>query len=284
MRGKIRGSPTASSLGDLPFVIKMSNIAVLGERVHTPAAAPVIMTRDRQTGLWVRNLIGLCVITSLAGYNAWSYWRDTRPLPALKTVSDWVRHEDYAQAEPILRELSLRSPYNGEVRMVLARALAGRGDLLDCARQLREVPFWSPAKAEALYREGQSYIKLDRAKDAEAAWLELIKDDPLHPIASDLFQDACQELLKIYAIEDRWEDAYPVMWAAYDHASSVDRPVLLAMRMRPEMERVAPKESIAVIRRYVAAAADDWEALRAWLTLSWRLAVPLKPHITFRHV
>ena len=146
---------------------------------------------------------------------------------------------------------------------MLARVLAGRGDLLGCARQLHEVPFWWPSKAEALLREGQSYIKLDRAKDAEAAWLELIKDDPLHPVTADLFQDACQELLKIYAIEDRWEDAYPVIWAAYDHASPVDQPVLLTMRMRPELERVSPKESIEILRRYVAAASDDWEAIRA---------------------
>ena len=38
---------------------------------------------------------------------------------------------------------------------------------------------------------------------------------------------------------------------------------MLAMRMRPELERVAPKESIDILRRYAAAAADDWEALRA---------------------
>ncbi len=59
---------------------------------------------------------------------------------------------------------------------------------------------------------------IDRAKDAEHAWLEVIKDDPLHPVSPDIFHDACQELLKLYAIEDRWEDAYPVIWTAYDRA------------------------------------------------------------------
>jgi tetratricopeptide (TPR) repeat protein len=91
----------------------------------------------------------------------------------------------------------------------------------------------------------------------------LIKYDPLHPVPSNLFQDVCQELLKLYAIEDRWEDAYPVMWTAYDHAAPIDHPALLAMRIRPELERIAHKESIEILRRYVAAAADDWEALRA---------------------
>jgi tetratricopeptide (TPR) repeat protein len=70
-------------------------------------------------------------------------------------------------------------------------------------------------------------------------------------------------LLKLYAIEDRWEDAYPVIWTAYDHALPYERPVLLVMRMRPELERVAHKDTIEILKRYVAAAPDDWEALRA---------------------
>jgi tetratricopeptide (TPR) repeat protein len=222
----------------------------------------------------VWKLFGLCVIASLLGFNSWWYWRDTRTLPDLKTVLDWMQREQYAQAEPALREYLRRSPYDGELRMMLARALAGRGDLLGCARQLHEVPFWWPGKAEALYREGQSYIKMNRAKDAEASLLELIKDDPLHPVPADVFQDACQELLKIYAIEDRWEDAYPVMWMAYDHAAPVDHAALLAMRLRPEMERIAPKESIEVITRYVAAAAEDWEALRALANAEQALSRP----------
>ena len=241
----------------------MSNVAAPIERLTAPSAAPVTLPRARRAGTLAGNLIGLCVIVIVAAFNAWWYWRDNRPLPDLKTVSDWMRREQYAEVETILREHLRRSPYDAEMRMMLARALAGRGDLLGCARQLHEVPVWSPVRAEALFREGQSYIKIDRAKGAEAAWLELIKDDPLHPVADDLFQDACQELLKIYAIEDRWEDAFPVMWTAYDHAAPVDHAALLTMRMRPELERVAPKESIEVIKRYVAAAADDWEALRA---------------------
>ena len=206
---------------------------------HRPAAA---------NGSLVWKLVGVCLIAGLSGFNAWWYWRDTRPLPDLNTISDWISQERYLEAEPALREHLRRSPHDGEARMMLAQALAGRGDLLACASQLHEVPYWSPRKAEALYREGQSYFEIDRAKDAEAAWLELIKDDPLHPVPPEIFHDACQALLKLYAIEDRWEDAYPVMWTAYDHAAPIDRPVLLAMRMRPELERIAPKESIGVLR------------------------------------
>ena len=180
----------------------------------------------------------------------------------------------YADAESALREILRKSPHGAEARMMLARALAGRGDVLNCARQLHEVPFWSPLKAEALYREGQAYLQIDRAKNAEAAWLAAIEDDPLHPVKPDLFHDICQGLLNLYAIEDRWEDAYPVMWTAYDHVAPVDQPVLLTMRMRPELERVSPKESIAILGRYVAADADDWEARRSLARAEQALSRP----------
>ena len=244
-------------------MLTMSNMTAPVERPLTPVAAPVTAAHGRQSGSLVWRLVGACVIVILSGFNVQCYWRDTRTLPHLNTVSDWIRREQYLRAETVLREHLRRSPHDGEARMMLARALAGRGDLLGCARQLHEVPFWWPRKPEALLREGQAYLQIDRARDAEAAWLNALRDDTVHPISPDVFHDVVQEVLKIYAIEDRWEDAYPVIWTAYDHASPAEYPVLLAMRIRPELERVAPKESIEILRRYVAAAPDDWEAVRA---------------------
>jgi tetratricopeptide (TPR) repeat protein len=246
-----------------PVVITMSNITAASERPPTLAVAPAVAVHGRRKGPWALKLVGTCAIVILSSFSAWWYWRDHRALPDLKTVSEWVRRNQYARAEPVLREYLRRSSRDGEARMMLARALAGRGDFLGCARQLHEVPFGWPRKAEALLREGQAYLQIDRAKDAEDAWLNALRDDPVHPISPDLFHDVVQDLLKIYAIEDRWEDAYPVIWTAYDHASPAEHPDLLVMRMRPELERVAPKDSIEILRRYVAAAADDWEALRA---------------------
>jgi tetratricopeptide (TPR) repeat protein len=242
----------------------MSHVAAPSERPLAHATAEgVKASHGRRNGYFARALVATCLLVGLSVFNAWWYWRDTRPLPDVNTISDWMRREQYPRAETALREQLRRSPHDAEARMSLARVLAARGDALGCARQLHEVPYWWPLKAEALYREAQSYIMIDRAKDAEAAWLELIKDDPLHPAPPDLFHDACRDLLKLYAIEDRWDDAYPVMWTAYDRADPIDRPVWLTMRMRPELERITPKESIAVLKRYVTAAADDWEALRA---------------------
>jgi tetratricopeptide (TPR) repeat protein len=244
----------------------MSNLTAASERPPTLAAAPVMALHGRRQGSWARHVAGVSLMAILSVFNAWWYWRDTRSLPDLDTISDWMRREQYARAEPVVREHVRRSPHDGEAQMMLARIariMAGRGDLLGCARQLHAVPFWWPQKAEALLREGQSYLKIDRAKDAETAWLSALTGDRVRSIAPDIFHDIAQELLKLYAIEDRWEDAYPVIWMTYDHADPADHPVLLAMRMRSELERVAFNESSKVLRRYVAAAADDWEAVHS---------------------
>ena len=200
----------------------------------------------------------------LVAFNVWWYWRDNRPIPDLGTISRWMSQEKYAQAEPALREHLRRAPHDGELMITLARSLAARGDLLSCARQLHEVPSWWPQKAEARFREGQSYFQIDRARDAEEAWLLVLQEDPLHPVPENLYHDACMGLLNLYAIEDRWEDAYPLIWAAYDHASGSDERLnWLTMRMRAELERISHKESITSLRRYVAADPLDLEALRA---------------------
>jgi len=234
--------------------------------VATPAKRPLeppTKAPARRSRLSWLQLAGISLALGLLGFNAWWYWRDTRPLPDLATIARFMSRDQYAQAEPALREYLRRSPHDGEARMMLAKVYGARADLLNCARQLHEVPYWWPQKWEALYREGQSYLMIDRARDAEQIWLQVIKDDPLHPVPADVFHDTCQELLKLYAIQDRWEDAYPVIWTAYDRAPASEKSTWLIMRMRAELERVAPKESIAQLRRYVAAAPDDWQSLRA---------------------
>ena len=208
-------------------------------------------------------LAAAALAAGVAASNVWWYWRDTRPVASLKTIVTWLAREQFAQAEDALREHLRRSPHHGEARILLARALAGRGDLAPCARELHEVPPWWPTKADALLREGQAYLMIDRAKDAEAAWLAVVEDDPLHPRPHDIFHDASLELLKLYSTEDRWEDAFVILWNAYDRAAPADLPTLLSMRLRSEMERVAPEETVPRLERYVAADPTDWEALRA---------------------
>jgi tetratricopeptide (TPR) repeat protein len=208
-------------------------------------------------------LVAFLLLACLLAFNVWWYRRAARPLADYETVSEWIRSERYAEAETALRERLRRSKDDSQARMMLARVLGARNDFLGCARELRKVPYWSPDKPEALLREGQAHITINRARDAERAFLEVIRDDPSHPISPALYHDAAQELLKIYAVEDRWEDAYPIIWKSYDHAEPVDHAALLLMRLRPELERVSHKESSTVLKRYIAAQPDDWEAFRA---------------------
>ena len=122
-----------------------SAVAAPRERPFSPSPG-----RHHRSLVW--KLLGICLLAGLSRFNAWWYWRDTRDLPALKTISDWISQERYLKAEPALREHLRRSPHDAEARMMLARALAGRGDLLACASQLHQVPHWSPRKPEASSR------------------------------------------------------------------------------------------------------------------------------------
>jgi tetratricopeptide (TPR) repeat protein len=216
----------------------------------------------------MRNWLGkkifrVLLLLSVLAFNFSWYSRASRPTPNYDKVSKWIQLEQFVKAESALRDHLRKSTRDNQARISLARVLAARNDFLNCARELNEIPFWSVEKPEALFREGQSYLSINQARNAERAFLEVIKDDPSHPISPGLYHDASQELLKIYAIEDRWEDAYWVIWRSYDHAKPVDYLPLLLMRLRPELERLAHKESSSILSQFVSAQFDDWEALQA---------------------
>jgi tetratricopeptide (TPR) repeat protein len=132
-----------------------------------------------------------------------------------------------------------------------------------CALQLREIPFWWPTKAEAILHEGQAYLMTDRAKDAETCWLAVLKDDPLHPSPPDTMHTASQQLLELYATENRWDDAAEIIWETYDRTVPAEQLSLLGMRVKSELERLSPEATISQLERYVAADPTDWEARRA---------------------
>jgi tetratricopeptide (TPR) repeat protein len=209
----------------------------------------------------------MLLVTSLIlgeiAWNAWWYWRDTWPVADLRLIEIWIGNREYGPARKELQEHLRRAPHDGAARMMLARVLAARGNLTGCTRELQRVPAWWPQKAEARYREGQAYLLMNRARDAEAALLAVIDADPLHPADPAVFHDASQELISLYATEDRWDDAHVILWKVYDRATPADRPTVLAMRIQSELERIAPAESVKRLRPYVAADPADWEARRA---------------------
>ena len=207
-------------------------------------------------------VVAVLIVGGIALY-VWWYWRDMRAVADLRTIEIWIGNREYGLAGKELREHLRRNPRDGAARMMLARVLAASGDLAGCARELHQVPTWWPRKAEALYREGQAYLLIDRARDAEAAFLAVINPELLHPADPAVFHDASQELLSIYATEDRWDDAHVILWKVYDRATPAYRPTVLAMRIQSELERIARTESVKALRRYAAADPEDWEARRA---------------------
>ena len=208
-------------------------------------------------------LMAMLLCVALIGFNTWWYWRDARPAPDIKTIEALMSREQYIQAESALRERLRRSRHDGEARLLLARTLAARGDTQGCALQLREIPYWWPTKAEALFHEGHAYLMADRAKNAETCWLAVIRDDPLHPSPPDITQAASHQLLGLYATEYRPDDAAEVIWETYERSSPADHLALLGMRVKSELERLAPEATIGRLQHYVAADRTDWEALRA---------------------
>jgi Flp pilus assembly protein TadD len=206
---------------------------------------------------------GWALALGLLGLNAWVAWRDIRPVADIATITRWVNQGGYVEAEAALGERLRRSPHDGAALSLLARVQAARGDSLACARTLHRVPFWWPGKGTLLFMEAQAFKSVDRMGDAESAWNGLVEFDPLHPTPDALTAKAVLELLELYALEERWDEARRLIWSAYDHAEPTDRPQLLLMRMRTELERIAPAVSVVKLRRFHAAAPEDREALRA---------------------
>jgi tetratricopeptide (TPR) repeat protein len=156
-----------------------------------------------------------------------------------------------------------RSPHDGEARLMLARVLAAKNDMLACAQQLHQVPDWWPKKHEALFREGQAAMVVGRAKQAEAAWKACVANDPLHPTPPKEFTESVKELISLYNLEQRREEARELLWWAYQQAEPTEHATILIMRVWVELLKNDPSETARKLRRFISAMPDDWEARRA---------------------
>jgi hypothetical protein len=171
-----------------------------------PAGDPDRRRVPRAIARWLYRGLAL----ALVAFNAWWFIRDTWPVADLATIDRLVAQSRFGESDRALREQLRRSPRHGDARMLLARSLAARGDMFGCALQLHRVPDWWPSKRQALYLEGESYLKVNRARDAEAAWRACVQDDPLHPVPPKHHWAAAEGLIKLYAAQERWEEANDV--------------------------------------------------------------------------
>ena len=89
--------------------------------------------------------------------------------------------------------------------------------------------------------------------DAEAAWKALVEDDPFHPVDPKFATAATRDLLELYAVEGRWDDATQLIWKSYSRANdTADRQKLLNMRLRTELDRIAPVVAAEKMESYLA--------------------------------
>jgi hypothetical protein len=77
------------------------------------------------------------------------YRRDTQPAADLKTIGFGMAREQYALAEPALRECLRRATHDGEARTVLEKGLAARGDVRGCALQQNSQATLESGRAKA---------------------------------------------------------------------------------------------------------------------------------------
>lgn len=203
---------------------------------------------------------GWAAAAGLALLNGWWAWSDRREQPDLFGLVRKIPAGDAAAAEAVIRERIRRSPHDGDAQTLLANLLAARGDGLGAAKALQAVPYWWPGREKTWAREGQAFKALGRMEDAEAAWKQLAAFDPLHPAPEAVAAFAVRELLELYSLESRWEEARSLLWKAHDQASPGDRPGWLLMRMRTEIQPAPPAQALHRLNQFLAASPDDYEA------------------------
>jgi tetratricopeptide (TPR) repeat protein len=216
---------------------------------------PSVRSRALRAAFW-------SLVLGLVGLNAWWFWEDL-PVSQVKTVDGLLARGRVDDVVAVLRQQVRHSRYDGAARMKLARILATRKDYPACAEALHAVPSWWPAKPEALFLEAQVDKMLNRASASEAAWLGCMSDDPQHPVPPRYFHGAAKELVGLYILEGRIDEARRTLWKAYDNSLTVERPGILLMRLRAELERIAHDEAVTKLRLFVETNPDDTDARRA---------------------
>jgi tetratricopeptide (TPR) repeat protein len=187
---------------------------------------------------------------AVGAWLAWSYANS----PTLKDVDRWLRRQKYAEAERDARAYLVWHRNDAEGIFALAKALAGRGKVKQCAEALERVPHGSPKRAEALYRAGQAYQQIHRMRDAERAFRACVASDPN---GQDYAMSARIELAALFAMQERREAFKAVGWEAYDHLPEAKRLPVLTMLMRLEFEQTKPDINATSLRAAVDADPAD---------------------------
>jgi predicted Zn-dependent protease len=243
--------------------------------LSAPARGLKLPRRLRWLSIRIARIVGIPLILLLIGYGGWLIWDHYRPVPTIRDVSRLFAQKRLAEAESGSRAALRRDPDDAPMRVLLARILAAQGRNADAAAQLHEVPANSPDKLDALYFEGQAWILTNHARKAEAAWLAYLKHEP-EPDGTRTYEGRVEtDLINLYSIEDRWDEAQAIIWRSYDRVSDPEgKRALTLMALRSHRERFFPKVALETLRRYVAADPGDLQARLAVARMAQAAGIP----------
>jgi tetratricopeptide (TPR) repeat protein len=194
---------------------------------------------------------------ALLGLAGWRIAADWEPIPEVARLEALANRGDVEAAERGLLRVVERSPRHGDAWRTLARLRARRGDLRGCAEALAAIPTWWPDKRAAWFLEGQSWLGLNLARRAEAAWRACVEDDPHRPLAPEYLNGAAKALVALYILQERLPEVHAVMEQVQIQSAPEERAAILGTRMRAETDRIEPREAVEILGRYVAADPED---------------------------
>jgi predicted Zn-dependent protease len=156
-------------------------------------------------------------------------------------------------AERVLRQAVARRPAAPEPRIELARLAQTREDWATVAVALHPIPADFPAAAAVRIVEGDAWIKLGRAADAEQAWRAALERDTT--------ETARYRLLFLYGTQLRRPEWLATLWDLYDrgHAGLNEMlQIMLAGQIVWE-----PEGALETVERWSAADERDRPSRRA---------------------
>jgi tetratricopeptide (TPR) repeat protein len=130
-------------------------------------------------------------------------WSTLRPAPDLGPLNRLLARGDFDRAEALLVDYLRANPSEQKTRFFLAQLAVDRPDpkkpqlALEQTKRLRSDSAHAAASIKVV--QGKAYYLLHRFVDAEAAWNEALRLDPIAP-------EAGWGLMSLYSLQNRAED------------------------------------------------------------------------------
>lgn len=165
----------------------------------------------------------------------------------------------YKQAAELARRYLKADPTSTIGLIYLGKAQAELRDYAGLALTLSRVSDRSARKVEADALAGTALLELNRCREAERFYLDVLKHSPRGFRGHCL--NARRQLLRLYGLEGRKEAFLRLVRETIEVVPKFDRRVYLTMRMRLEFEHAVPENNRRILEAMIAADPLDPNAL-----------------------